>query len=205
MYIIYKVNLKKEKLDLVIFCPVKSYFNFQVQKTFQTYRHEEIQLSLVSAHRLCYIISLYVKVFVVIDDCYWEILLRWADLAALPTIAPILFRAHHVNRVLLTFSSKSPIGAVWILIYTATASACSTSWWYIERPHVNPLCCRPFLTFDDRTTPVQTWGISSCIRMKTEKQQCITLLRFHCHKRTRKCKTRKKEELNKEQNKKSIG
>lgn len=106
-----------------------------------------------------------------------NIKLMRARLTAHPTITGHFFGAYHIEGILFTFTWSSPLGAVRVLILTN--STFSSRWW-IKGPHVNPLCSRPLLPFNNRTAPVQAQRICCSIRMKAEKQQSIALSGFYC-------------------------
>lgn len=104
--------------------------------------------------------------------------LGWANLATLPTFSII---TNHVKRVLFTLTSLSPYRAVLILVHTIPfASLAFLVVWFLEGPYVNPLGCRPLLSLNNRATSMQAACICSCIGIKTEEQQGITLFGFHC-------------------------
>jgi len=102
-----------------------------------------------------------------------------AYLTALPTRTIRPLWTHHINRVLFALTSLCPQRAVLILI-DATPASCMLQR-FLKGSDMNPLGCWPFLTFNNWTTPVQAVCVSRCVGMKTEEQQCITLLGFHCN------------------------
>lgn len=110
--------------------------------------------------------------------------LRRADIATLHTLPSDSCTTNHIKWILLTFTNFSPPRAILVIINTV-----STLHWndrLFKVTNVNPLGCRPLLTLNDWTASMQAIGICSCIKMETEEQQGITLLRFYWNDRNRK-------------------
>lgn len=104
--------------------------------------------------------------------------LRRADIATLHAFSFDSFTSNHIKWILLTFTYFSPPIAILVLINTVSTTL-KWSHRFFKVTHVNPLGCRPLFTLNDWTASMQAIGISSCIKIKTEEQQGITLTRFY--------------------------
>lgn len=86
-------------------------------------------------------------------------------LATFPTVARKAWSSNHIFRILSAFSKGSPSFTAFMLISAVPSSShCLIKW-----VHMNPFCCRPFLSFDNRASCMKTKSVWDSIWVETKE------------------------------------
>ena len=96
-------------------------------------------------------------------------------LTAPPAVSRKFLSSNHVCCILGAFSQGSPSLTILILIGAIPTSSHNL----VKRINMDPLCCRPFLTFNDRASSMKSAGIWNSTRVETEEKERIPFSWFY--------------------------